>query len=52
VRLDEVSRSQYVEVKRERWPRQPKTSGDCSCREALRRMPDKQAKDIEARLLC
>ena len=50
--LDEISRGQYVEVKRKCRTRQPKTAGDCPCGETARRVPDKQAKNVEPRLLC
>jgi hypothetical protein len=49
--LDEISRGQYVQVKRERRTRQPKTAGDCPSGEAVRRVPDKQAKDVKPVLL-
>jgi hypothetical protein len=49
---DEFRRSQNVQMKRKRWTWQPKTAGYRTGGRTVRRVPDEQTKDIEARLFC
>jgi hypothetical protein len=51
MRPDKFGCGQHVKVKRKRWSGQPETTRDCSCGKSIGRMPDKQAKDTEPRLL-